>query len=83
MKNSTNFKKLLRKSRFFAIAVFGGGEKANFGANGISILRTGRCILLNGYRRFQSYVTDKLPLLVLLFCAAQPVLDVLGYWQNE
>ena len=38
---------------------------------------------MNGYRRFQSYVTDKLPLLVLLFCAAQPVLDVLGYWQNE
>ena len=34
-------------------------------------------------RTFSQRLTDKLPLLVVLFCCIQPVLDVLGYWQDE
>lgn len=38
---------------------------------------------LDKKRTFSQRLTDKLPLLVVLFCCIQPVLDVLGYWQDE
>ena len=37
---------------------------------------------MNSYRRFVEKLTRRLPLLVLLFCVLQPLLDVIGYWQQ-
>lgn len=33
-------------------------------------------------KSFSDRLVEKLPLLVVLFCCVQPILDVLGYWQD-
>ena len=33
--------------------------------------------------RLAAVLREKLPLIILLFCLIQPVLDIAGYWQNR
>ena len=40
-------------------------------------------LFVNIQERIKAKLTELLPLLAVIFCVVQPVLDVMGYWQVE